>query len=153
MTSLDILHKNTFYLAHINDKLTFKSTNMEEKISSLEDEFRALQDSFANIDLMSQSSSGKGLLIEVLLKRILPIEYRMEPDTHKTPHLHISYGINKHAASYSLLDGNPIVGQIPSKYDKKVKLWINTNQNVLMQIWDELKNGNQIGYEGLIKKL
>lgn len=126
---------------------------MEEKINSLEDEFKALQDSFAAIDLMSNSPSGRGLLTEVLLKRLLPIEYRMEPDTHKTPHLHISYGINKHAASYSLVDGEPIVGVIPSKYDKKVKAWIGTNRKVLMQIWDELKSGNQSGYEGLIKSL
>ena len=126
---------------------------MEEKITSLEKEFMALQDSFASIDLMTNSSGGKGLLIEVLLKRMLPIEFRMEPDTHKTPHLHISYGINKHAASYSLSDGEPIVGEIPSKYDKQVKTWIQSNQKILMDIWEELKKGNQSGYEGLIKKL
>lgn len=126
---------------------------MEEKIKSLEEEFKNLQESFAIIDLMSKSSNGKGLLTEVLLKRNLPIEYRMEPDSHKTPHLHISYGVYKHAASYSLNDGEPIVGEIPSKYDKKVKQWIMTNQDVLMEIWDELKKGNQSGYESLIKKL
>ncbi|WP_316632631.1 DUF4160 domain-containing protein [uncultured Flavobacterium sp.] len=126
---------------------------MEEQINSLEKEFKELQDSFAMIDLMSNSTSGKGLLTEILLKRILPLEFRMEPDTHKTPHLHISYGINKHAASYSLIDGKPIVGEIPSKYDKKAKTWIDANQQILMQIWEELKKGNQSGYEGLIKKL
>ena len=126
---------------------------MEDKINSLEEEFKSLQDSFANIDLMTKPSNGKGLLIEVLLKKFLPLEFRMEPDTHKTPHLHISYGINKHAASYSLINGELIVGQIPSKYDKRVKTWIETNQEVLIQIWEELKNGNQTGYESLIKSL
>ena len=126
---------------------------MEEKISILDEEFKILQDSFATIDLMSKSSSNNGLLLEVLLKRTLPIEYRMEPDTHKTPHLHISYGINKHAASYSLIDGEPIVGKIPSKYDREVKKWIKKNKEALIEIWEELKNGNQSEYESLIKKL
>lgn len=124
---------------------------MEEYITSLEEQFKDLQNSFAVIDLMSNSPSCKCLITEVLLKRILPIEYRMEPDNHKTPHLHISYGINKHAASYSLLDGEPIVGK--SIYDKRAKNWIEENQEVLLKIWEELNNGNQNGYETLIKSL
>ncbi|WP_447637088.1 DUF4160 domain-containing protein [Flavobacterium microcysteis] len=125
---------------------------MEEYIKSLEEEFKNLQDSFANIDLMGKSSDN-GLITELLLKRILPIEFRMEPDTHKTPHLHISYGKNKHTASYSLLNGEIIVGNIPSKYDKKIKIWIDKNKETLMKIWNELKRGNQTKYENLIKSL
>lgn len=153
LVSILINLKCQLLFALIKQKLANIIKDMKEKINNLQDEFIALQDSFASIDLMTNSSGGKGLLIEILLKRILPIEFRMEPDTHKTPHLHISYGINKHAASYSLVDGEPIVGAIPSKYDKTVKTWIESNHKVLMDIWDELKKGNQSGYESLIKKL
>lgn len=116
----------------------------------MDKEFKELQDSFAMIDLMSAS---KGLLLEVLLKKILPIEFRMEPDTYKTPHLHISYGRVKHAASYSLITGERIIGELDSKYDKDVKNWIEKNNEKLLQIWTNLQNGDQKGYETLIMSL
>lgn len=121
-------------------------------MTNLNKEFKELQESFAAIDQILQAS-GKQLGIEIKLIEIKPMEFRMEPDNHKNPHLHVSYGIHKHAASYSLKDGTRIVGKLSNKYDKIATKWILNNNTKLMQIWSDLKNGNQQGYETLIKSL
>ncbi|KAA6326115.1 hypothetical protein EZS27_024745 [termite gut metagenome] len=138
------------YLHEIQDEINNLNLIAIMDLNDHKSKFEKLQDDFATIDLLT---SGKGLLLEVLLKKILPIEFRMEPDTHKTPHLHISYGKQKHAASYSLKSGERIVGELDSKYDKTVKIWIEKHKDSLLQIWNELQKGDQKGYELLISAL
>ena len=117
----------------------------------MKEELEILQDQFALIDLMSrQSNSG---VIEILLKKFLPLEFRMEPDHHGTPHIHISYGREKHAASYRINDGVRVAGKLNNKYDKTVIKWIADNQAKLLEIWKEMKAGNQNKYELLIGQL
>jgi len=56
----------------------------------MKQEIEKLQDQFALVDLMTRKSRSG--LMEVLLKKNLPLEFRMEPDHHGAPHIHISYG-------------------------------------------------------------
>jgi len=46
----------------------------------MNEELENLQDKFAFVDLMTKE--GKVGLLEVLLKKMLPLEFRMEPDNH-----------------------------------------------------------------------
>jgi hypothetical protein len=86
--------------------------------------------------------------VSLTVSSILPIEIRMEPDAnHKKPHLHINYGKMKHVASYGILDGERIVGDLNKKYDQKVKDWIIKDKEKLIVIWDDMQKGNQSGYE------
>ena len=73
--------------------------------------------------------------------------------THPRPHVHIDYGNSNHSASYSIKEGVRLAGNLPSKYDKKVKKWINKNTGDLIKIWDEIQDGNNNKYELLIAGL
>lgn len=115
------------------------------------DKVKNLQEEFALVDLMTKK--GKSGLLEVLLKKLLPLEFRMEPDHHGAPHVHISYGKDKHTASYRINDAVRVAGNLDNKYDKVVRQWITKNQVLLRQIWDEMKAGNLNKYELLIDQL
>jgi hypothetical protein len=113
-------------------------------------ELEDLQDKLAFVDLMTKARQ-QGLL-EVLLKKVLPIEFRMEPDNH-APHIHINYGKEKHKASYRINDGVRVAGDLDNKYDKTVTGWIAKNQTTLQTIWKALKAGDQKEYELKIGQL
>jgi hypothetical protein len=113
-------------------------------------ELEDLQDKFAFVDLMSKG--GKEGLLEVLLKKMLPLEFRMEPDNH-APHIHINYGKEKHKASYRINDGVRVAGDLDNKYDKIVKDWIAKNKTTLQEIWTAMKAGDQKIYELKIGQL
>ncbi len=117
----------------------------------MKEELEKLQDEFAYIDMISRKSNSK--YMEILLKELLPLQFRMEPDHHGAPHIHINYGKRKHVASYRVNDGVRVAGDLSNKYDKIVKAWISKNQILLLQIWRELKDGNQAQYEMLIPQL
>jgi hypothetical protein len=113
-------------------------------------ELEDLQDKFAFVDLMTKG--GKEGLLEVLLKKKLPLEFRMEPDNH-APHIHINYKKEKHKASYRINDGVRVAGNLDNKYDKIVKSWIDENRTKLQEIWNAMKIGNQKEYEQKIGQL
>lgn len=113
-------------------------------------EIEDLQDKFAFVDLMTKG--GKEGLLEVLLKKMLPLEFRMEPDKH-APHIHINYGKEKHKASYRINDGVRVAGDLDNKYDKIVKDWIAKNQTTLEKIWAAMKAGDPKIYELKIGQL
>jgi hypothetical protein len=77
----------------------------------------------------------------------LPLEFRMEPDHHGAPHIHINYEKKKHVASYRINDGLRVAGNLDNKYDKLVKYWIAKNQTTLQGIWTAMQEGNQKKYE------
>ncbi len=116
-------------------------------------ELEDLQDSLALVDLMNRE--GKGLLIEILVKELKPIQFRIEQDpNHKnSPHIHINYGKQKHIASYSIENGDRLAGNLENKYDEKVKIWINANRQKLTKIYNDIQNGDQKSYEEAIKQL
>jgi hypothetical protein len=112
---------------------------------------KELQDKFAEIDLLTEK--GNDRLFEILLKKILPMEFRMEPDHHGAPHIHINYRKEKHIASYRIKDGVRVAGNLSNKYDKVVKDWIALNQTQLQEIWTAMQDGNQNEYEIKIGQL
>ena len=113
-------------------------------------ELEDLRDQFAFIDLTT--SDGNEGLLEVRLKKMLPLEFRMEPDNH-TPHIHINYGKEKHKASYRINDGVRVAGDLDNKYDKIVNDWIAKNQTTLQEIWTAMKAGDSKIYELKIGQL
>jgi len=102
---------------------------------------KKLQDKFAEIDLLIKK--GHDELFEILLKKLLPLEFRMEPDHHGAPNIHINYGKEKHIASYGINDGKRVAGNLSSKYDKVARDWIASNQTTLQEIYTEMQVGNQ----------
>lgn len=112
---------------------------------------KKLQDKFAEIDLLTKEDNER--LFEILLKKLLPLGFRMEPDHHGTPHIHINYGKEKHIASYRINDGVRVAGNLSNKYDKVVKDWISLNKTILQEIWTAMKNGIQKDYEIKIGQL
>jgi hypothetical protein len=115
------------------------------------EELKKLQKYLALIDI---KTSSRARLVEVLLKDLQPLQMRMEQDkNHKMPHFHVSYGKDKHAASYSIQSGERIVGHLDNKYDKVVKNWIFNNQEKLTQIWGEVERGDYKAYEKSISNL
>lgn len=117
----------------------------------MEEELNELQDQFAFIDLTTRN--GKDRVFEILLKQVLPLEFRMEPDTHGAPHIHINYGKEKHVASYRINDGVRVAGDLANKYDKIVTGWIIKNQTKLQEIWLAMQEGNQKSYDVKIGQL
>lgn len=116
----------------------------------MKEKLEKLQSKLALIDLLS-SKTGDGL--GILIMKDEPLQIRMEPDHHKTPHIHISYKKEYHKASYAIKDGKVLAGSLKSKYDKTVKAWIKENKLELEEIWRELKEGNQKKYELLLGEI
>jgi len=115
------------------------------------DKLRELQDKFAEIDLLTDKDNDR--LFEILLKKLLPLEFRMEPDHHGAPHIHINYGKQKHIASYRINDGVRVAGNLSNKYDKIVNDWIALNRTTLQEIWTAMQDGDQKEYEIKIVQL
>ena len=131
---------------HVSGKFRMTPETKLKMNKELED----LQDKFAFVDLMTEDR--KEGLLELLLKKILPLEFRMEPDNHP-PHIHINYGKEKHKASYLINNGVRVAGNLDNKYDKIVKNWIAINETKLQEIWTEMKAGGQKEYELKIGQL
>ncbi|CAN2049953.1 DUF4160 domain-containing protein [Candidatus Magnetomoraceae bacterium gMMP-1] len=64
------------------------------------------------------------------------ISIYMYLDDHDIPHCHGICG--DYAASFAIKDGEILAGQMPPKQDKKIREWILTNQEELMEKWNEL---------------
>lgn len=116
-----------------------------------EKELKELQSDFAFIDMMSSSGTGNISFLVMKMKNLKIKIYQEQ--THPRPHIHIDYGNSNHVASYSIKEGERLAGNLPNKYDKKVKSWINTNEGDLIEIWGEIQNGNKENYELLIAGL
>lgn len=119
----------------------------------MDKQLKKLQDKFAKADLLTRSGIPGSL--EVLIKKLLPLEFRIEQDPNhsKSPHIHINYGREKHVASYRLIDGVRIIGNLESKYDRIVREWIMDNNAALMEIYKNIQSGNEKEYVILIDQL
>ena len=101
---------------------------------------------------------GGHYYVDLLIREIQgplrnPIQIRMEPDTHKVPHIHISKRNNRHFASFSL-DGSILAGErgLSSTETKVVREWLSMHGRTLHELWACLKNGDTSG-PSLIKKI
>ncbi len=57
---------------------------------------------------------------------------------HGTPHCHGVFG--DYAGSFSISAGTLLAGQIPPKQEKKIREWILSNREELLEKWYELTN-------------
>ena len=114
------------------------------------DELKKLQNELAFLDLLG----GRSDVMELKVFTLQPMKLKIyQEKKHPMSHLHIDYGKNNHAASYSIQKGTRIEGGLPNKYDKKVTAWILKNQVLLLEIWDEIQQGKKDKYEVSIGQL
>ncbi len=64
------------------------------------------------------------------------ISIYMYLDDHGVPHCHAIYG--DYGGSFSLESGDLLAGQMPPVQMKKIKQFIQNNQDELMEKWNEL---------------
>jgi hypothetical protein len=64
-------------------------------------------------------------------------------NNHQRPHFHIEYK-REYSASYAIDTLERLAGQMHPKYEEKLLVWAGHNQNLLLEIWDSLKKGNDI---------
>jgi hypothetical protein len=62
----------------------------------------------------------------------------MYMDDHGIPHCHGIYG--DYAGAFNLQNGELLAGQMPPKQAKKIKEFILSNQEELLEIWNELSH-------------
>jgi Domain of unknown function (DUF4160) len=65
--------------------------------------------------------------------------YFFDDERHKLPHIHAKY--QNHDASFSILDGSILAGEIPEGKAKLVQAWIEIHHEALMADWDLAVNG------------
>ena len=111
----------------------------------MNDEFenlaKELQNSFAQIDLLTSSHPNDGKTRLLLMKKQnIKIKIYQEK-AHQNPHIHIDYGKQKHFASYEILTFKKIDGKLPSKYDKSIIKWLQSSQDIILSIWKKLQEG------------
>ena len=66
----------------------------------------------------------------------LGISIYLYMDDHGVPHCHAVYG--DYAGSFSLENGKLLAGQMPPPQMKKIRNFIESNRDELMEQWNEL---------------
>ena len=65
--------------------------------------------------------------------------YFYDDERHKLPHIHAKYqGKN---ASFSIMDGSVLVGEIPIAKTRLVQAWIEIHRESLLADWELAKEG------------
>ncbi len=115
---------------------------MEEILKALYQESQELKNSIELVELLnSDTKSGKGLLLENLVKKFVNVKVKMYKEKHNLPHIHLDIGRQNHVASISIEEQNILAGTVEKKYEKIVKNWINKNKENLLKIWDNIQDG------------
>ena len=71
-----------------------------------------------------------------------------DDDKHHTPHFHADY--QGQVATYSILDGTVLAGELPPSKHKLVVAWIEIHQEDLLADWQLAVNGkNPFQIKGL----
>lgn len=65
--------------------------------------------------------------------------YFFDDERHKLPHIHAKF--QGHDASFSILDGSLLSGDIPPAKRKLVEAWIEIHRESLLSDWDLAVNG------------
>src|SRR5437867_9520686 len=65
--------------------------------------------------------------------------YFFDDERHKLPHIHARY--QGQAASFSIVDGAVLAGDIPTAKAKLVQAWIEIHQEELLADWELAVNG------------
>ena len=113
------------------------------KIMSAEKILEILQREMAHVDLLTEKrQSASSGFNEFLLLKLNDIKLKMyQEQKHKLPHIHIDYGKQHHAASFSIEPPIRIDGTLNKKYDEPIESWLNTNKEILLAIWREAQSG------------
>ena len=102
-----------------------------------------LQTDLAQIDLLTRQTPRSDVIeFLVIKKQNLKIKMYQEQG-HPEPHVHIDYGSQNHAASFSLADGRQICGNLDRKYEKPIASWITKHKASLNQLWLAVQSGNR----------
>ena len=65
--------------------------------------------------------------------------YFFDDERHKLPHIHAKY--QGREASFSILDGSVLAGEIPQAKSKLVQAWIEIHRDSLLANWELAVNG------------
>lgn len=65
--------------------------------------------------------------------------YFFDDERHKLPHIHARF--QGQSASFSILDGALLAGEIPTAKSKLVQAWIEIHREELMANWELAVNG------------
>ena len=65
--------------------------------------------------------------------------YFFDNERHNLPHIHARY--QGQSASFSILDGYQLAGEIPLSKAKLVQAWIEIHREALLADWDLAVNG------------
>lgn len=115
---------------------------MEEILKILYKETEELRSSIELIELLSdQEKSGKGLLLENLIKKFVNVKVKMYQEHHNLPHVHIDIGKENHSASIAIDNQAVLAGSIDKKYEKVVLNWIEKNKTNLLIVWINIQKG------------
>ena len=68
--------------------------------------------------------------------------YFYDDERHKLPHIHAKY--QGQDASYSILDGALLAGEIPSTKARLVQAWIEIHRDDLLADWELAVNGETL---------
>lgn len=115
---------------------------MDEILKILQKETEELKSSIELIELLSdQDKSGKGLLLEHLIKKFVNVKVKMYQEHHNLPHVHIDIGKDNHSASIAIDNQAVLAGSIEKKYEKVVLNWIEKNKANLLIVWNNIQQG------------
>ncbi|MDD3802254.1 MAG: DUF4160 domain-containing protein [Desulfuromonas thiophila] len=65
--------------------------------------------------------------------------YFFDDERHKLPHIHAKF--QGQEASFSILDGSLLAGEIPQTKSKLVQAWIEIHRDSLLANWELAVNG------------
>ena len=68
--------------------------------------------------------------------------YFYDDERHKLPHIHAKY--QGQEASFSILDGTVLSGEIPTAKTRLVQAWIEIHRESLLADWGLAVNGQQL---------
>ena len=96
----------------------------------------------AQIDFLAEPRNGADNTIELLLAKLQNIKIKLYQEAnHSMPHIHIDYGKQHHAASFSIQTGERIEGDLPKKYDETVNSWIADHRTHVLEVWNLMQAG------------
>lgn len=113
---------------------------------AFDEEIKALQRSLAQVDLLNEPRSSRSTgFIGFLVLKLQNLKVKMYQEKgHSTPHVHIDYGSQNHAASYAIGGGQRLVGNLPRRYDREIGSWLNENCDALLALWSAAQEGTDL---------
>ena len=83
-----------------------------------------------------------GFLGRIAVYGKMEIFIKSKEQGHNEPHIHVKY--QNIEASFSILNGEMLAGNLPTKNQRLIKDWILENTDMLSQKWNELSDGLKI---------